>query len=81
MIELKLVTIYKDGGTEAYLVTDGLGNYLGDGYVYYLDNRFHSQTKGHWYIGYPEAHYGNILGENLLMVQKMNKALSIFKNR
>lgn len=81
MIQLKLVTVYKDGGTESYLATDELGSYLGGGYVICLDNRLGSQTKGYWYIGYPEKNNGNMLDVDSSFVQNLNKAITVFKNQ
>jgi hypothetical protein len=75
MIKLERTTIYKDGGTEAFLLGDGNGDYLNEGFVYCLDNRLFSETKGCWYAGYPEPSNGNIVASSSELAQELNTAL------
>jgi hypothetical protein len=56
---------YKDGGTVEYLTDNDLS--------FCLDNRILSNTKGKWYLGYPDKPESTMLeDDNLLLIQFLN---------
>lgn len=76
MIILIKATTYKDGGTESYLLSDGMGGFTDNGQLYYLDGRLRSVTKNCWYKGYPEENNGNLIDPKSEFAMELNSALA-----
>lgn len=77
MIKLIKAATYKDGGTESYLIDDGIGGFFDNGQLYYLDSRLFSVTKNYWYKGYPEKNNGNLIDPKSDFAMELNSALAV----
>lgn len=65
-IEMKRVTVCRDGGTALYLYKNK---------IYYMDFRIRTITEGEWYNGYPMRDNSNIITDKKL-VQELNDELN-----
>lgn len=72
---------YKDGGTESYLLGDGIGGFINEGQMYYLDGRLFSTTKGCWYKGYPEKNNGNLIDPKSEFALELDSALAVLEGK